>query len=185
MVTVMSTSGARHDVAAGARPVRDEDARVWDVAARVHDPELPVLSISDLGILRHAEQTPDGGAFVVITPTYSGCPAMDTISADVTGALRDAGYEPVSVRLALSPAWTTDWMTDAGKAKLQEFGIAPPTGTRPARARGAVVPVALSVRCPRCGSLTTRELSRFGSTACKALYVCGACQEPFDHFKAH
>jgi len=162
----------------------DTDAatrRAWDVAAAVPDPEVPVLTIEDLGVLRDVSADADG-VRVTITPTYSGCPAMDAIRDDVVLALTSAGFDRVDVRLVLSPAWTTDWMTDAGKHKLREYGIAPPTGR--AAVRGPI-PVRLAVTCPRCGSPDTREIARFGSTACKALYECRACLEPFDHFKAH
>ena len=115
---------------------------------------------------------------VAITPTYSGCPAMDAITDDVMTALADHGFDDVGVRLVLAPAWTTDWMSDAGKQKLLDYGIAPP---QPRGAGGVLV--ALSVRCPQCGSADTCELSRFGSTACKSLWVCTVCKEPFDHFK--
>lgn len=155
--------------------------RAWEVAASVLDPEVPVLTIEDLGVLRDVALDA-GRVTVTITPTYSGCPAMDAIRDDVVLALTSAGFDDVDVRLALAPAWTTDWMTDAGRRKLVEYGIAPPTG------RAAVagpIRLQLSVRCPRCGSLDTREVARFGSTACKALYECRACLEPFDHFKAH
>lgn len=150
----------------------------WTVAASVGDPEIPVLTIADLGILRDVT-VDDGRVVVTITPTYSGCPAVEAIRDDVLRTLSDAGFEDVVVRTVLSPAWTTDWMTDAGKQKLLDYGIAPPTGTRPT----GPVSVPLSVRCPQCGSLDTRELTRFGSTACKALYECRTCLEPFDHFK--
>ncbi|WP_396659111.1 1,2-phenylacetyl-CoA epoxidase subunit PaaD [Microbacterium oxydans] len=154
----------------------------WRIAASVPDPEVPVLTIEDLGVLRAVEV--DGTAVHVdITPTYSGCPAMDTIRDDVVLALTAAGFDEVFVRLVLSPAWTTDWMTQAGKSKLAEYGIAPPSG-RAAVSTGPIR-LALSVRCPRCGSLDTREVSRFGSTSCKALFECRACLEPFDHFKVH
>ncbi|GAT72387.1 phenylacetic acid degradation protein PaaD [Microbacterium sp. HM58-2] len=154
----------------------------WRVAAAVADPEVPVLTIEDLGVLRAVEV--DGDAVRVdITPTYSGCPAMDTIRDDVVLALTAAGWAQVDVRLVLSPAWTTDWMSDAGKRKLAEYGIAPPSGR--AAVPGGPIRLALGVRCPRCGSLDTREVSRFGSTSCKALYECRACLEPFDHFKVH
>nr|WP_247629462.1 1,2-phenylacetyl-CoA epoxidase subunit PaaD [Microbacterium croceum] len=154
----------------------------WRIAAAVADPEVPVLTIEDLGVLRAV--VVDGSRVSVdITPTYSGCPAMDTIRDDVILALTAAGYREVEVRLVLSPAWTTDWMTDAGKTKLAEYGIAPPSG-RAAVSTGPIR-LALSVRCPRCGSLDTREVSRFGSTSCKALFECRACLEPFDHFKVH
>ena len=162
------------------RPADPVDARVWDAASTVHDPEIPVLSIADLGILRDAHAEGDK-AVVVITPTYSGCPAMDTISADVSRALKGAGFEESEVRLVLQPAWTTDWMTDEGKAKLAEYGIAPPA----ARTVDGPVRIGLAVKCPRCHSLNTREITRFGSTSCKALYTCQDCLEPFDYFKVH
>lgn len=156
------------------------DGVAWAAAAAVPDPEIPVLTIEDLGILRDVEVDESGHVRVTITPTYSGCPAMDAIRDDVTTALREAGYDDVSVELVLSPAWTTDWMSEEGCRKLVEYGIAPPgprTDERP-------VALTLSVRCPRCGSPDTRQLSRFGSTACKALWTCRSCREPFDHFKS-
>ncbi|WP_188666127.1 1,2-phenylacetyl-CoA epoxidase subunit PaaD [Tersicoccus solisilvae] len=162
----------------------DADRRVWEIAATVCDPEIPVLTIEDLGILRDAAMVPATGdeatARVTITPTYSGCPAMDTIRDDLVTALTAHGYRNVQVDFSLSPAWTTDWMTEDGKAKLTEYGIAPPTGRA---AAAGPIRVALSVKCPRCSSLRTREITRFGSTSCKALYVCNDCQEPFDYFK--
>jgi ring-1,2-phenylacetyl-CoA epoxidase subunit PaaD len=146
-----------------------------DVAASVVDPEIRVLTIADLGVLR--DVSVDGDRVVVtITPTYSGCPAMDVIRTDIRRALAGAGYSDVEVRTSLSPAWSTDWISDAGRSKLAAAGIAPPGR--------AAVPLRLSVRCPRCGSPDTEELSRFGSTACKALWRCRACAEPFDHVKA-
>lgn len=170
-------------------PLRDDDlrptdataARVWDVAATVNDPEIPVLSVADLGILRDARAEGERGAVVVITPTYSGCPAMETITADLKAALDDDGFAPVRINTVLEPAWTTDWMTQEGKRKLREYGIAPPTG----RAAAGPVSLRLAVKCPRCDSLSTREMTRFGSTSCKALWVCNDCLEPFDHFKVH
>ncbi|WP_370643492.1 1,2-phenylacetyl-CoA epoxidase subunit PaaD [Micrococcus sp. ACRRV] len=162
------------------RPADPADARVWDAASTVHDPEIPVLSIADLGILREARVEGER-AVVVITPTYSGCPAMDTITTDVTRALERAGFPDAEVRTVLQPAWTTDWMTDEGKAKLAEYGIAPPA----ARTDEGPVRVGLAVKCPRCHSLDTREITRFGSTSCKALYTCQECLEPFDYFKVH
>jgi ring-1,2-phenylacetyl-CoA epoxidase subunit PaaD len=152
----------------------------WNVAAAVVDPEVPVLTIDDLGVLREVTVT-DDGVHVVVTPTYSGCPAMETIRADVVQALTAAGFGPVTVRLALSPAWTTDWISDKGKAALAEFGIAPPTGA--AAVASGPVRIRMAVKCPNCQSLDTRELSHFGSTSCKALYECRACGEPFDYFK--
>jgi ring-1,2-phenylacetyl-CoA epoxidase subunit PaaD len=155
------------------------------VAAGVCDPEVPVLTIADLGVLR--DVAVDGDRVVVtITPTYSGCPAMGAIRDDLTLALTAAGFHEVEVRTTLTPAWTTDWMSDDGKRKLAAYGIAPPSGTRAvAASRSGPIPVRLSVRCPQCGSTDTREVSRFGSTACKALYECRACLEPFDRFKDH
>lgn len=167
------------------RPSDPAAARAWDIAATVCDPEIPVLTIEDLGILRAVELAGDhdDGATVrvTITPTYSGCPAMDAIRDDVVTALTSHGYGPVDVDLVLSPAWTTDWMTATGKAKLTEYGIAAPTG----KAAAGPVRLGLSVKCPQCESLNTRELTRFGSTSCKALYVCRDCHEPFDYFKVH
>lgn len=160
------------------RPSDDEAARVWDIAATVNDPEIPVLTIEDLGVLRSAAVV-DGRVLVTITPTYSGCPAMDAIRDDVASALDEAGYPDAEVRLVLSPAWTTDWMSDAGKRKLEKHGIAAPTG----HAAAGPIRLSLAVKCPQCGSLNTKETSRFGSTSCKALYTCNVCQEPFDYFK--
>jgi ring-1,2-phenylacetyl-CoA epoxidase subunit PaaD len=165
-------------VSAARVPVVDPDA-VRSIVAEVADPELPVLTIDDLGILRDVTVDGEGHVAVTITPTYSGCPAMDSIRTDITKTLADNGFDDVSVRMVLAPAWTTDWMTDAGRRKLLEYGIAPPQP----RAAGAVT-VSLSLRCPQCGSPKTRELSRFGSTSCKSLWVCTSCKEPFDHFKA-
>jgi ring-1,2-phenylacetyl-CoA epoxidase subunit PaaD len=155
----------------------------WEVAAAVLDPEVPVLTIEDLGILREVTVEDSGRVRVRITPTYSGCPAMEAIRADVLAALARAGYADAVVDLVLSPAWTTDWMSAEGRRKLEEYGIAPPAhGPEDARDDGPVL-LTLSLRCPQCGSPDTRELSRFGSTACKSLWVCNACKEPFDHFK--
>ncbi len=165
--------------APGSRPVElVETSRAWAIAAAVLDPEVPVLTIEDLGILRSVEVSDESPAVTVtITPTYSGCPAMEAIRDDIVAAFTDGGCDDVHVRFVLSPAWTTDWMSDEGRRKLEEYGVAPPGRTdRP-------VTLSLSVRCPQCGSPDTRELSRFGSTACKSLWVCSACREPFDHFK--
>ncbi len=150
----------------------------WAVAASVLDPEVPVLTIADLGILRAVEES-ESGITVLITPTYSGCPAMDAIRDDIVAAFAQAGYGDVHVEFVLAPAWTTDWMSDEGRRKLHEFGIVPPQPRTP-----GAVSLMLTLRCPQCGSPDTRELSRFGSTACKSLWVCNACLEPFDHFKS-
>lgn len=156
----------------------------WDVAATVNDPEIPVLSIADLGILRSASlDQATGKATVVITPTYSGCPAMDAIREDLQTAFENAGYAAVEVVTVLAPAWTSDWMTQSGKDKLAAYGIAPPSGSATAGGHSGPVRVALQVKCPLCSSLNTKELTRFASTSCKALYVCKDCKEPFDYFK--
>jgi ring-1,2-phenylacetyl-CoA epoxidase subunit PaaD len=154
--------------------------KVWDLAATVVDPEIPVLTIEDLGILREVEVT-EHGVTVTITPTYSGCPAMDAIRDDVVSVLRREGVDNVEVRMTLSPAWTTDWMSADGKRKLEEYGIAPPSGR--SHVPQGPIRLTLATRCPRCGSADTVEVSRFGSTSCKALYECRACLEPFDYFK--
>lgn len=154
--------------------------RALEAAGRVADPEIPVLSIADLGVLRDARVTEDGGMEVDITPTYSGCPAMTMIAQQVEAALLEAGLPNPRVRLALSPAWTTDWMTAAGRERLREYGIAPPA---PRAGRRGLFGMEEEVACPRCGSTATEKLSEFGSTACKALWRCTACREPFDHFK--
>ncbi len=165
----------------GARVVEPVETRrgeetAWDVAASVLDPEVPVLTIADLGILRAVDETEDG-VVVTITPTYSGCPAMGSIRDDILTAFARTGRHDVRVDFVLAPAWTTDWMTEEGKRKLLDYGIVPPERRGP-------VALTLTLRCPQCGSPDTRELSRFGSTACKSLWVCNACREPFDHFKA-
>ena len=154
--------------------------RVTQAVHDVLDPELPVVTIGELGIVR-AVRVPDNAAATVeveITPTYTGCPATEAIAAAVTEAVRAAGRPDVRVRSVLSPAWTTDWITPEGHRKLGEAGIAPPcpAGTGP-------VGLALPPRCPRCDSALTRELGFFGSTACRARYVCGSCREPFEYIK--
>ena len=149
-----------------------------ETAASVLDPELPAVTIAELGILRDVREA-DGAVTVTITPTYSGCPAMAQIAADLRRRLAEAGYQRVDVRTELSPAWTTDWITPDGRRKLAAAGIAPPGE------RSGPVLVPLAVTCPRCGSRDTRELSRFSGTACKALYQCQACREPFERVKEH
>jgi ring-1,2-phenylacetyl-CoA epoxidase subunit PaaD len=155
----------------------------YEIAAGVPDPELPMLTVADLGILRDVRECGDA-VTVTITPTYSGCPAMREIGADLRARLRLAGYRDVTVRTELSPAWTTDWITAEGRRKLAAAGIAPP-GRAPTRT--GPVPLTLTaaapVPCPRCGSARTRRTSAFGATACKALYACGECLEPFERVK--
>lgn len=164
------------------RPAKDTDTALQQAhaaAATVCDPEVPVLTLEDLGVLREVGRGADGEIVVRLTPTYSGCPAMHTMSEDVMKALETAGLMPARVELVLSPAWTTDWMSDAGKAKLKEYGIAPPIGR--AKKRGLFEQE--SVPCPRCDSSETIKISEFGSTSCKAQWRCQACKEPFDYFK--
>jgi ring-1,2-phenylacetyl-CoA epoxidase subunit PaaD len=148
-----------------------------DTVAAVVDPEIRVLTIDELGVLRSVEADGDGRITVTITPTYSGCPAMDVIRADIRTALAAAGHREVDIVTQLAPPWSTDLISEAGRAKLASAGIAPPVRV------GGPIPVLLSTRCPRCGSLDTERLSAFGSTACKALWRCRACREPFDQIK--
>ncbi len=160
--------------------VRDEQGRLRSVAGAVLDPEIPVLTLDDLGIVRDLVLSADGSVQVTLTPTYTGCPATAVIAADVEKALHAAGVDRVGVRTVLSPAWSTDWMTDEGRDKLRAYGIAPPGSS--VGDTGAVA-LTLSARCPQCGSTRTREISRFGSTPCKSLWSCLSCLEPFDSFK--
>lgn len=168
--------------------------RARAAAASVLDPEVPVLTVEDLGVLRDVTLADDGSVDVVITPTYSGCPAMAAIESDVRQAVTAAGFPVVRIRTVLSPAWTTDWMSEAGRRKLAAYGIAPPSPRGP----GHAGPVSLTLgqrpalqpdqqrpalQCPQCGSADVRELAHFGSTACKSLWQCVTCREPFDHFK--
>lgn len=152
-------------------------ARAWAAAAAVPDPEVPCVTVADLGILR-AVDLRDGVAVAQVTPTYSGCPATLAIELAIEAALRDAGFE-ARIERVLRPAWTTDWITEEGREKLRAFGIAPPEGP----AGKAALFDAPEVTCPRCGSRETVRISEFGSTACKAQYQCRACAEPFDYFK--
>jgi ring-1,2-phenylacetyl-CoA epoxidase subunit PaaD len=166
------------------RPPEDRAAeieKVWHALEEVVDPEIPVLTVADLGLLRDAEIRDDGTVAVTITPTYSGCPAMNMIEREIERVLGEAGYDKVEVKTVLHPAWTTDWLSEAGREKLRAYGIAPPEkGTVSKRALFGAEPV---VRCPQCGSENTEQISQFGSTACKALWRCNDCREPFDYFK--
>jgi ring-1,2-phenylacetyl-CoA epoxidase subunit PaaD len=163
-----------------ALPDAELAQRAWDAAASVVDPEIPVLTIADLGVLR-AVEVKDDHVEVAITPTYSGCPAMNMIALDIELALERAGFRQPKVRTVLSPAWTTDWMSEEGRRKLKAYGIAPPL---PASSRRALFGIQ-QVQCPQCGSDNTECLSEFGSTSCKALWRCKSCREPFDYFKCH
>ena len=160
------------------KKLSSEEEKIWNILETVCDPEIPVLAITDLGIVRRVELYPlptgEGwGGTVTITPTYSGCPAMDAISIDIKLKLIEHGYKNIKITSVLSPAWTTEWMTEEGKRKLKEYGIAPPQWPDHLPA------------CPQCHSSNTKLLSQFGSTACKALYKCNDCLEPFDYFKCH
>jgi ring-1,2-phenylacetyl-CoA epoxidase subunit PaaD len=157
------------------------EAELRRLAGAVPDPELPVLTLGDLGIVRGVRMTGPDRVEVKLTPTYTGCPAVETMSADIERTLRDHGMAEVSVVRVLSPAWSTDDISSEGRRKLAEFGIAPPRAH--SAAPGEPVPLSLAVRCPHCGSTETELLSRFSSTACKALRRCVSCREPFDHFK--
>ena len=163
----------------GNASTHDLRRTAWDAAAQVVDPEIPVLTIADLGVLREVTVT-DDGVEVAITPTYSGCPAMNMIALEIELALEREGIRNPKIRTILSPAWTTDWITETGKRKLRAYGIAPPEKTADIRALKGEEPV---VACPQCGSTNTVMLSPFGSTACKALWKCNDCLEPFDQFK--
>ena len=164
----------------------------WAVLRAVPDPEVPAVSVCDLGIVREVIEH-DEGLEVVLTPTYSGCPATEAIERDVLAAIEAAGLGPARATLRRAPAWTSDWITDEGRARLKAYGIAPPAHLSAQQAAGTAVPIRLfgrlagepgaAIACPRCGSERTERLSAFGSTACKALYRCIACREPFEHFK--
>jgi ring-1,2-phenylacetyl-CoA epoxidase subunit PaaD len=168
----------------------DEAALAWAVASEVTDPELPVLTLADLGVLREVRVAEDGSVEVVLTPTYSGCPALATMRADVVRRLRAAGFDDVRVGTSLAPAWSSDWISERGRQALREHGISPPGPAHDVGPTGSPVPLTLgpvrrAVRCPRCGSPAAELTSEFGSTACTALYRCAPCGEPFDHVKEH
>ena len=168
-----------------------EEQKLWKILEEVKDPEVPVLSILDLGIIRNIELVSPlsisneerSGVRLIITPTYSGCPAMDVIQMDIRLKLIEHGYRNVDIQQSLSPAWTTDWMTEEGKRKLKEFGIAPPNPKQQFCTPEMFQQEA--VQCPRCNSSHTQLISQFGSTACKAMYRCLDCKEAFDYFKCH
>jgi ring-1,2-phenylacetyl-CoA epoxidase subunit PaaD len=162
---------------------------IWTRLASVPDPEIPVISIVDLGIVRDVAMSEEGVCTVTLTPTYSGCPATEVIAADVREALSSMGCSSTVIKTQLSPAWTTDWINDETKAKLREYGIAPPHVTSNNEQRIGLSAIGgrrqVDIACPRCASLSTETLSQYGSTPCKAQYRCLACREPFDYFKPH
>jgi ring-1,2-phenylacetyl-CoA epoxidase subunit PaaD len=162
--------------------MQTREKTVWQLLEQVPDPEIPVLSIVDLGIVRQV--TFSGETLTLaITPTYSGCPAMDMIGVNIRAVLQDAGYGNIEIKNILSPAWTTDWLSAKGREKLLAYGIAPPSAL--STAKMDILGEAKRVACPLCGSSNTELLSQFGSTACKALFRCKDCLEPFDYFKCH
>ncbi|NGZ88968.1 1,2-phenylacetyl-CoA epoxidase subunit PaaD [Psychroflexus maritimus] len=159
---------------------QDIDPKIYSILKDVSDPEIPVLSIVDMGVVRSAKLLENNRVKVEITPTYSGCPAMDVIGDDVKKAFQDKGYQ-AEVKLILSPAWTTDWMTDEAKQALKEYGIAPPMDAT--SDKEALLGNKKIIECPQCGSTNTKLVSQFASTACKAMFKCEDCKEPFDYFK--
>ncbi len=159
---------------------KESERRIWKIMETVSDPEIPILSVLDLGIVRDVK-IKNGTVEVIITPTYSGCPAMDFIGMNIRKALSENGFKAIKITQQLSPAWTTDWMTEEGKEKLKAYGISPPVG----KTFDKNYLENLQVECPHCHSLNTQVVSEFGSTACKALYKCKDCGEPFDYFKCH
>jgi ring-1,2-phenylacetyl-CoA epoxidase subunit PaaD len=161
-------------------------AQIWDWLDEVPDPEIPVVSVVDLGIVRDVRwETKDKvlELVVTITPTYSGCPATSLIASEIERAIRDRGVQRVRLNTQISPPWTTDWISEAGRERLKSFGITPPPKVR--RLAERLGGIAAAAECPRCGSTNTVRVSEFGSTPCKALYKCGDCLEPFDLFKCH
>ena len=160
-----------------------EVKKIWEILATVNDPEVPVLTVLDLGIVREV-QIKNNQVEIIITPTYSGCPAIDAIAFDIKLRLSEAGFRNVKVISILSPAWTTDWMSEDGKQKLKAYGIAPPNAKQQVCRNDLFAPNE-AVQCPHCNSYHTSRISEFGSTACKALYQCDDCREPFDYFKCH
>ncbi len=160
------------------------EKQIWKILETVMDPEIPVVSIIDLGIVRKAEINPSNKTIITITPTYTGCPAMDVINMNIRMALLENGFNNIEIKTVLSPAWTTDWITEAGKQKLKAYGIAPPNPKQIVCTADAFQQEE-AIQCPHCNSYHTQLISRFGSTACKALYRCNDCKEPFDYFKCH
>lgn len=157
--------------------------KIWQLLETVTDPEIPVLTVTDLGIVRDVKVN-DDSVEIIITPTYTGCPAMDMISMNIRLTLAENNYKNIRVTSVLSPAWTTDWMTEEGKRKLKEYGIAPPNPKQQV-CNDKLFAADEAVQCPHCSSHHTHRISEFGSTACKALYQCDDCKEPFDYFKCH
>ena len=170
-------------VSIGFAHIEQDKKNIWSILETVMDPEVPVLSVIDLGIVRDININGDETE-IIITPTYTGCPAMDVIAMHIRLALLERGYKKIKITQVLSPAWTTDWMTEAGKQKLASYGIAPPNPKQSVCSNELFAPHE-AVQCPHCHSWHTHRISEFGSTACKSLYQCDDCKEPFDYFKCH
>jgi ring-1,2-phenylacetyl-CoA epoxidase subunit PaaD len=153
--------------------------KIWSLISEIPDPEIPVLTLTDLGIVKNVVYNGDE-VEVTITPTYTGCPAMKVFEDDIVAKLNESGYDKVKITRVLSPAWTTDWMSEEGRKKLKEYGITPPVGTSD---KTLLQLEKKSIQCPRCDSMNTEMISQFGSTPCKSLYKCVDCKEPFDYFK--
>jgi len=158
-----------------------KEQEIWDILEQVSDPEIPVLSVVDLGVIRSVELADDGSVEIVITPTYSGCPAMKVIEEDIGKALKFGGIENFTIKTVLHPPWTTDWLSENGRKKLFEYGIAPPD--KGSEDKNLLFSKPKNIQCPNCKSTDTSMKSQFGSTPCKSLYVCNNCKEPFDYFK--
>lgn len=156
------------------------DEQVWEALHEVKDPEIPVVSVVEMGIVREVEASGEN-VTVAMTPTFSGCPALGVMKSDITSKLRELGFEKVEVRTVLSPPWSTDWITDEAKQKLADFGVAPPT---PATDDGLIQLDLSPAQCPRCGSFDTTTRNTFGPTLCKSMHTCNSCQEPFEAFKS-
>ena len=156
-------------------------AELKTILEKIPDPEIPVLTVLDLGVIRKAETDPSGKVKILLTPTYSGCPAMGVIENDIREQLELNGYREIDIQMVYAPAWTTDWISEEAREKLRQYGIAPPEGS--ADKNYLKAGYAPQVKCPRCGSPDSKMISQFGSTACKALYSCNSCKEPFDYFK--
>lgn len=163
-------------------PLAVSKKEIFEILEKVQDPEVPVLSIVDLGVVRDIVAN-DDQVEVIITPTYTGCPAMDMIEVEIKATLQEHGFDKIKITTILSPAWTTDWLSKVGKEKLRAYGIAPPQGA--AKSKRALFSEETGIICPQCNSTNTDMISQFGSTACKAQYKCLDCEEPFDYFKCH
>ena len=159
----------------------DTQKLILGLISKIPDPEIPVLTVADLGMIREVNVTEGQKIIVIITPTYSGCPATHRIESDILKTLADAGYDDVEIKMTYHPAWTTDWISDAAREKLRQYGIAPPQGKSSNKL--SLFDETKKIPCPRCGTTDTIQISQHGSTACKALYRCGVCLEPFEYFK--